>query len=65
MGGTRNGPVSWDQLSKGQAIYFYTADGWKKGTIISVNPQSCSILWSIGSTEKTTTVFDLRNVRLP
>lgn len=56
--------MSWDQLSKGQAIYFYTANGWKKGTIISVNPQSCSILWSIGSTEKTTTVFDLRNVRL-
>lgn len=63
MAGTGKPLLNWKQLSKGQAITFYTADGWKKGTVTSINTNSVSVLSFIGSKPKTTTVYDLRNVR--
>jgi hypothetical protein len=63
MAGTRQPLLSWNQLSRGQAVTFYTADGWKKGTVTGINSNSVSILSFIGSKPKTTTVYDLRNVR--
>ena len=56
---------SWKQLKKGQAVHFYTVDGWKKGHLSYVNTNSVSVLWSQGSTQKVTNVYDTRNIRLP
>ena len=55
--------MNWGSLRKGQAVKFYTADGWKKGTIANVYENSCSVLWSVGSTNKTTRVHDIRNIK--
>lgn len=55
--------MNWSSFKKGQAVTFYTADGWKKGTVTGINSNSVSILSFIGSKPKTTTVYDLRNVR--
>jgi hypothetical protein len=63
MAGTRKPLLSWNQLSKGQAVTFYTADGWKKGAVTSVNHNSVSVFSFIGSKPKTTTIYDLRNIR--
>ena len=55
--------LSWDQLKTEQPVHFYGSDGWKKGTIARIFPNSCSILWNQNSTPKTTNVYDTRNVR--
>lgn len=55
--------MSWGSLRKGQPVRFYTCDGWKKGVVGTVYLNSCSILWSSGSTHKTTRVYDTRNVK--
>jgi hypothetical protein len=55
--------MNWSVFKRGQAVKFYTADGWKKGTVTHVNPNSCSVLWYVGSTQKTTTVYDTRNIK--
>lgn len=63
MAGTGKPLLSWKQLSRGQAVTFYTADGWKKGTVTSVNHNSVSVLSFIGSKPKTITIHDTRNLR--
>lgn len=55
--------MKWSQFHQGQAVTFYTADGWKKGTVLTVNQNSCSVRWSVGSKLKTTTIYDARNIR--
>lgn len=55
--------MNWGALRKGQAVKFYTADGWKKGTIATVYDNSCSVLWNVGSNNKTTRVYDIRNIK--
>lgn len=55
---------SWKQLRRGQAVHFYTADGWKKGHISYVNTNSVTVLWDQGSTQRNTNVYDLRNIRI-
>jgi hypothetical protein len=55
--------VSWAAFHKGQPVQFYTADGWKKGVISTVYDNSCSVLWSVGSTQKTTRIYDCRNIK--
>ena len=55
--------MSWGSLRKGQPVRFYTCDGWKKGVVGTVYLNSCSILWTSGSTHKTTRVYDTRNVK--
>lgn len=60
---SQRNPVSWRELRRGQNVKFYTANGWKKGTVSETYDNSCSITWSQGSTNKTTRVYDTRNVR--
>ena len=55
--------MNWGVFRKGQPVRFYTCDGWKKGVIGIVYPNSCSVLWTSGSTNKTTRVYDTRNVK--
>jgi hypothetical protein len=57
--------LTWTQLRKGQTVVFYTADGWKRASVASVTDHSCSVTWTIGSTTKTTNVYDTRNLRIP
>ena len=64
MGRTGKPVLSWKQLRAGQAVTFYTADGWKKGSITNINDHSCSITWTLGSTTKTTNCYDTRNIRI-
>lgn len=55
--------MSWSAFKKGQAVTFYCAAGWKKGTVSTVYDNSCSVIWHQGSTEKTTRIYDHRNIR--
>ena len=55
--------MNWGSLRKGMTVRFYTASGWKKGTIAAVYDNSCSVLWYVGSTEKITRVYDTRNIK--
>lgn len=55
--------MSWRELRVGQNVKFYTAQGWKKGTVSSTYDNSCSITWAQASTTKVTRVYDVRNVR--
>jgi hypothetical protein len=56
--------LNWKQLRIGQAVTFYTADGWKKGSVTGLSDHHCSINWSSGSTIKTTNCYDTRNIRI-
>lgn len=56
--------LRWGQLKPEQPVHFYCADGWKKGTVARVFPNSCSILWTKQSKPTTTNVYDTRNVRV-
>lgn len=55
--------MSWDSLSKGQAVKLYVNGGWKSGVIATVYDNSCSVLWTAGSAQKITRVYDLRNIK--
>lgn len=55
--------MNWGSLRKGMTVRFYTASGWKKGTIAAVYENSCSVLWYVGSTEKITRVYDTRSIK--
>lgn len=62
----RAGSVSvsnWGALRKGQAVRFYTGDGWKKGSVSSTYQNSVAVAWSRGANPATTRVYDLRNIR--
>lgn len=55
--------MKWTELKKGQAVKFYAAAGWKNGTVSTVYTDSCSVTWYVGSTQKTTRIYDTRNIR--
>lgn len=54
---------SWRALRKGQAVSFYTGDGWKKGHVSTIYPNSVSVVWNRGAKDTTTRIYDIRNVR--
>lgn len=56
--------MSWDSLVKGQAVKVYVNGGWKSGVIATVYDNSCSVLWTVGSAQKITRVYDARNIRV-
>jgi hypothetical protein len=55
--------MSWSALVKGQAVKFYSGSGWKSGVIATVYDNSCSVLWTAGSTQKITRIYDFRNIK--
>jgi hypothetical protein len=56
--------MSWGSLVKGQAVKIYVNGGWKSGVIATVYDNSCSVLWTVGSTQKITRIYDVRNVKV-
>ena len=55
--------MTFHQFIHGQEVQFYTAGGWKNGTIHSTSPESCVVAWSSGSAHKLTRIYDERNLR--
>lgn len=55
--------MRWGQFRRGQKVRFYTADGWKKGVVAHVYDNSATVSWSVGSINKTTRVYDTRNIK--
>jgi hypothetical protein len=56
--------MKWSDLAKGQAVKFYSAGGWKSGVIATVYDSSCSVLWTAGSTQKITRIYDVRSIKI-
>ncbi len=54
--------MNWSRFKKGQRVKFYTAAGWREGTVATVYDNSCSVLWHVGSAPKITRVYDTRNI---
>lgn len=56
--------MKWSDLAKGQAVKFYGAGGWKSGVVATVYENSCSVLWTTGSTQKITRIYDVRSIKI-
>lgn len=46
-----------------QAVSFYTANGWRKGTIRDISSNSITVIWKQNADTRIARVYDVRNIK--
>ena len=46
-----------------QAVTFYTANGWKKGTVRDISANSITVTWKQHADTRITRVYDDRHIK--
>jgi preprotein translocase subunit YajC len=65
MGRPKQSILKWTELKPGQAVVFYSGDGWVKGKVIAVQSTFCIVKRNHESSIKHVNVYDTRHIGLP